>query len=390
MQRRISNTNCEWFHRPDYAISEMSASVVNNWKYVQENLGKMATSKVLAKLDKHMKVLTKPLSKLNSKDINSSKNPEQDLNDLFAFMKDSKANVSGKVVSAFMEEARHVGSAMLLMSSWYQCSKYVIDNPNYSKRFVSSRNGDLKRFRKDPSRKQFVKDSVNCFLQYNNKKSKVAAKKESKSHYLQLLVTSDEDSDNDERRDNVNETASEQYTSSDDASVSSAESEQEKDRPIISKSNKSKKTLKHGRKNEHATNRKCSSSSSSDSDDEQVEPIIAKSDKIKTKKTKGKKKANSVTRNTSSSSSDSEVVRKVKRKNKRVDEEEPIEKKNKVTVVAANNEPKDNKDGNKKRKKPREKGKGDHSKTESSIGALLRTYNEGSATKVSKVVVKKK
>ena len=245
MQRRVSNTNCEWFHRPDYAVSEMSASVVNNWKYVQENLGKMAKSKVLAKLDKHMKVLTKPLSKLNSKDSTSSKNPEQDLNDVFYFMEDSKANVSGKVVSAFMEEARHVGSAMLLMSSWYQCSKYVLDNPKYSKKFVSSRNSDLKRFRKEPSRKQFVKDSVNCFLQYNSKKSKVAAKKESKSHYLQLLVTSDEESENDEGKENMNETASDQCTSSDDASVSSSESEQEQVRRIISKSDKSKKTKKN-------------------------------------------------------------------------------------------------------------------------------------------------
>ena len=122
MERRISSTNCEWFHRPDYALSEMSASVVNNWKYVQENLGKMVSSKVLAKLDKHMKILTKPLSKLNSTDSNISKNPEQDLNDVFSFMEDSKANVSGKVVNSFMEEARHVGSAILLMSTWYQCS----------------------------------------------------------------------------------------------------------------------------------------------------------------------------------------------------------------------------------------------------------------------------
>ena len=171
----------------------MSARVVNNWKYVQENLGKMASSKVLAKLDKHMKILTKPLSKLNSTDSNISKNPEQDLNDVFSFMEDSKANVSGKVVNAFMEEARHVGSAMLLMSTWYQCSKYVLDNPKLSKRFVSSRNIDLKRFRKEPSRKQFVKDSVSCFFRYQSKKRKVVDKKESKSHYLQLLDTSDKE-----------------------------------------------------------------------------------------------------------------------------------------------------------------------------------------------------
>ena len=93
----------------------------------------MASSKVLGKLDKHMKVLMKPLSKLNSKTSNISKHPEQDLNDVFAFMEDSKSNLSGKVVNAFMEKARHVGSALLLMSSWYQCSKYVIDNPKLRK-----------------------------------------------------------------------------------------------------------------------------------------------------------------------------------------------------------------------------------------------------------------
>ena len=39
------------------------------------------------------------------------------------------------------------GSALLVMASWYECSKYVIDNPKFTKKFVSSRNMD---FRKDP------------------------------------------------------------------------------------------------------------------------------------------------------------------------------------------------------------------------------------------------
>ena len=299
----------------------MSASVVNNWKYVQENLGKMASSKVLAKLDKHMKILTKPLSKLNSTDSNFSKNPEQDLNDVFSFMEDSKANVSGKVVNAFMEEARHVGSAMLLMSTWYQCFKYVLDNPKFSKRFVSSRNIDLKRFRKEPSRKQFVKDSVSCFFKYQSKKGKVVDKKESKSHYLQLLDTSDEESDNDEPKENINETASEHYT----------ESEQDQVKPIISKSQKSKTKKTNGKKKANAVKRKSSSSSSSESEEDQVKPIISKSEKIKTKKQmEERKRMLFVKRNSESSASDSEVVRKVKRKHRRSDEMEPIEKKSKV------------------------------------------------------------
>ena len=233
----------------------------------------------------------------------------------FSFVEDSKANVSGKVVNAFMEEVRHVGSAMLLMSTWYQCSKYVLDNPKFSKRFVSSRNIDLKRFRKEPSRKQFVKDSVSCFFKYQSKKSKVVDKKESKSHYtLQLLDTSDKECDNDEPKENINETANEHYTSSDDASVSSSESEQDQVKPIISKSQKSKTKKTNGKKKANAVKRKSSSSSSSESEEDQVKPIISKSEKIKTKKTNGRKKANAVKRNSASSASDSEVVRKVKRK----------------------------------------------------------------------------
>ena len=96
-----------------------------------------------------------------------------------------------------------------------------------------------------------------------------------------------------------------------------------------------------------------------------------------------------VKRNSASSASDSEVVRKIKRKHKRSDEIEPIEKKSKVNVVNANVN-KDNKDGKKKRKQPREKGKGEHSKIESSIGALLHTYDEENSNKVSKVAAKKK
>ena len=79
-----------------------------------------------------MNVLMKPLSRL--KNSNLSKHPEQDLNDVFQFMEDSKSNLSGKVVNEFMEEARHIGSALLVMVSWYQCLKYVIDNSNSLKR----------------------------------------------------------------------------------------------------------------------------------------------------------------------------------------------------------------------------------------------------------------
>ena len=175
-----------------------------------------------------MNVLMKPLSRLNAKNSNLSKHPEQDLNNVFQFMEDSKSNLSGKVVNAFMEEARHVGSALLVMVSWYQCSKYVIDNPKFTKKFVSSRNMDLKRFRKDPSRKQFVKDTINSFLRCQTNKSKVVTKNYSKCKYLQLLATEDGESDMDDdtqpiTKENLNETDNEEYTSSDDTNVSSEE-----------------------------------------------------------------------------------------------------------------------------------------------------------------------
>ena len=72
---------------------------------------------------------------------------------------------------------------------------------------------------------------------------------------------------------------------------------------------------------------------------------------------------------------------------------EPGKKKNKVNVALVNmNVTKDtaNKDVKKKRKQTNKKGKGETAKIESSIGALLETYNEPNSKKVSKVASKKK
>ena len=77
---------------------------------------------------------------------------------------EGKKNLSSRVVNSFTEDARKLGSSLLLMLTWYQCSKYVLDNPKYTNKFVSSRNIDLKKFKRKPSRKKYVKDTIVTFV----------------------------------------------------------------------------------------------------------------------------------------------------------------------------------------------------------------------------------
>ena len=100
-------------------------------------------------------------------------NAENDLGKVFDVMDEGNRNISSRVVNSFMEEARKLGSSLLLMSSWYQCSKYIVDNPRYTNNFVSSRNHDLKKFKQKPSHKRYVKDAINTFLTNQTKTKKV-------------------------------------------------------------------------------------------------------------------------------------------------------------------------------------------------------------------------
>ena len=109
MQRRV-NTNCEWFHRPDFALSELSGSVVSNWEYVKKNLGTIGSPKILSKLSDHMEAFVEPLTRVNSKNPALFDNVENDFKKVFNFMDQGNKNLSSRVVNSFMEDARKLGS----------------------------------------------------------------------------------------------------------------------------------------------------------------------------------------------------------------------------------------------------------------------------------------
>ena len=112
-------------------------------------------------------------------------------------MDQGNKNLSSCVVNSFMEDARKLGSSLLLMLTWCQCSKYVLDNPKYTKKFVSSRNIDLKKFKRKPSRKQYVKDLIVTFVGNQLKTPKRSQSQASESSYLKLLEYDYESNDGD-------------------------------------------------------------------------------------------------------------------------------------------------------------------------------------------------
>ena len=112
-----------------------------------------------------------------------------------------------------MEDARKLGSSLLLMSTWYQYSKYVLYNPKYTNKFVSSRNIDLKKFKRKPLRNQYVKDTIVTFVGNQLKTPKRSQSKASDSSYLKLLESDYESNDGD-AASHSNDTSSESNATS--------------------------------------------------------------------------------------------------------------------------------------------------------------------------------
>ena len=307
---RISDQNCEWFHRPDFAVSELSSSIVENWNYIVKSLPSFRSKNVLEKVKRHMAKIVEPLKCVNTKDSTQLKQPKDNFKKIFNFMLATDSNRSSKVVSGFMEEARKLCSALLLMSASYQTSEFIMQNPSYTKKFVSSRNVELKHFKKHATSKQFATDTINAFMQFQMKPSKQMSSSSSRSSssYLHLLDT---DSEEDGRAGDG--------LFSDSESADDSTSEKERDRCVTN----SKKTRKRSKKVRNTV--LTSSSSDTSSDDKEVGSNKGKktvhsssssdvsSDEDKSKVTKSSKKTKTV----ASVSADEEQINVAKRTKKR-------------------------------------------------------------------------
>ena len=170
------------------------------------------------------------------------------------------------------------------MSTWYQCSKYVLDNPKYTNKFVSSRNIDLKKFKRKPSRKQYVKDLIVTFVGNQLKTPKRSQSKASDSSYLKL-VEYDYENNNGDAASHSNDTSLEsnatshsdnsnarkvckRYRNSSFPNSSSSNSNSDEESP-----RKVKKSGKGKRKSEVTHKSKDTYVSTSESEEEQVRKV---------------------------------------------------------------------------------------------------------------------
>ncbi|XP_057312031.1 uncharacterized protein LOC130650392 [Hydractinia symbiolongicarpus] len=149
--QKLNDINCEFYCRPQVAISEMASSIVENLEYVIKNTQCMEEKNMSRFITKIQKIFPS----LNV--INSKANVDGDIKKALEDVKKCLTSES-LFLDTFIEEGLRFASSLYLSLIWLRAGKFVMKNPEIVLQKLHPAATGFTQFKRDVSADAYVQD----------------------------------------------------------------------------------------------------------------------------------------------------------------------------------------------------------------------------------------
>lgn len=132
---RLQPYSCEWLRRPSVALSELSETLTENVKLLEENPGKLIRKNKIQRLVDATNTILPKLEPLNTK--TSTPAQKTHVKDVLRFFLEEDQETQ-----EFMEEMFHTSTAMYLTSLHYLVAKCVLTHPKEYAEKLQAKSGN--------------------------------------------------------------------------------------------------------------------------------------------------------------------------------------------------------------------------------------------------------
>lgn len=156
---RLKSWNCEWLSRPNIGMSEMAATLKDNWWHIARYRGTVFTPSFVDQLENFCQPITPALRRLDNKDRNCNEPPDKDdiLDVIEAIHKDEQTE-------ALFTDAFNACGPLLMMSIHIITFNTLLLNPDAFAE-QSIKNPATDTLRTNPSKQQVNQYLIDAILQ---------------------------------------------------------------------------------------------------------------------------------------------------------------------------------------------------------------------------------